>query len=84
MTGELLLVSVVVGLLGGWLVGIAMGKGRYGWFGDLNLGLSGGCLAVWMYQAVGLAAEAGVVGAMVAAVIGASGAILAQRKLVFR
>jgi len=81
MTGELLLVSVVVGLFGGWLVGILIGKGRYGLLGDLSLGLVGGCVAVWIYQAVGLAAQAGVIGAIVVALIGAIGVVLAQRKL---
>jgi uncharacterized membrane protein YeaQ/YmgE (transglycosylase-associated protein family) len=81
MTGELLLASVVVGLFGGWLAGIVIGKGRHGLLGDLSLGLVGGCIAVWIYQAVGLAAHAGMIGAMVAAVIGAIGVVLAQRKL---
>ena len=81
MTGELLLVSVVVGLFGGWLVGILIGKGRYGLLGDLSLGLVGGCVAVWIYQAVGPAAQAGVIGAIVVALIGAIGVVLAQRKL---
>lgn len=81
MTGELLLASVVVGLFGGWLIGIVMGKGRYGLLGDLSLGLIGGCITVWIYQAIGLAAQAGIIGAMVAALIGAVGVLLAQRKL---
>ena len=81
MTGELLLASVVVGLFGGWLAGIVIGKGRHGLLGDLSLGLVGGCIAVWIYQAVGLAAQAGVIGAIVVALIGAIGVVLAQRKL---
>jgi uncharacterized membrane protein YeaQ/YmgE (transglycosylase-associated protein family) len=81
MTGELLLASVAVGLLGGWLTGIVMGPGRYGLLGDLSLGLIGGCLAVWAYQAIGLAAHTGTVGGMVAAFLGAVGALLAQHTL---
>jgi uncharacterized membrane protein YeaQ/YmgE (transglycosylase-associated protein family) len=81
MTGELLLASVVVGLFSSWLVGIVMGKGSYGLLGDLSLGLIGGCVAVWIYQVVGLAAYAGMIGAMVAAFIGAVGILLAQRQL---
>jgi uncharacterized membrane protein YeaQ/YmgE (transglycosylase-associated protein family) len=81
MTGELLLASVVVGLFGGWLVGIVMAKGRYGLLGDLSLGLGGGCVAVWIYQAVGLVPHAGMIGAIVAAFIGAVGVVLAQRTL---
>jgi uncharacterized membrane protein YeaQ/YmgE (transglycosylase-associated protein family) len=81
MTGELLLVAVVVGLLGGWLVGIVKGKGVYGFLGDLSLGLVGGTIAVWIYQAVGLVKYAGVIGAMVAVFMGAASVALAQRSL---
>ena len=81
MTRELLLASMVVGLFGGWLVGMVLGKGRYGVLGDLSLGLTGGCLAVVIYQAVGLAAHAGTIGAMAAAFIGAASLLLAQHKL---
>jgi len=58
-----------------------MGKGRYGVLGDLSVGLMGACVAVWIYQAVGLAAHAGIIGAMLVAFIGAVGVSLAQNKL---
>jgi uncharacterized membrane protein YeaQ/YmgE (transglycosylase-associated protein family) len=83
MTGELLLVSVIVGLFGGWAFGLVMGKGRHGVIGDLCLGLIGGPLAVWTYQAVGLAAYVGTVGGMVAAFMGAIGVVFVQRRLRF-
>jgi uncharacterized membrane protein YeaQ/YmgE (transglycosylase-associated protein family) len=83
MTGELLLASVVIGLSSAWLAGVVMGTGQYGLLGDLSLGLIGGCVAVWIYQAVGLAAYAGNIGAIMAALIGAVGILLAQRKLRF-
>jgi uncharacterized membrane protein YeaQ/YmgE (transglycosylase-associated protein family) len=81
MTGELLLVSVIVGLFGGWVFGLVMGKGKHGVLGDLCLGLAGGPIAVWIYQAVGLAVYAGIVGGMVAAFMGAVGVVFAQRRL---
>jgi uncharacterized membrane protein YeaQ/YmgE (transglycosylase-associated protein family) len=80
MPAELLLAAVVVGLASGWLVGIVMGRGQYGLLGDLSLGLIGGCGAILIYQAVGLVAAAGIIGAIVAASIGAVGILLAQRK----
>jgi uncharacterized membrane protein YeaQ/YmgE (transglycosylase-associated protein family) len=83
MTGELLLASVVVGLFAGWLIGVLVGKGGYGWPGDLSLGLVGSTIAVWIYQAAGLVVYAGMIGAMVAAFGGAAGILLAQRKLWF-
>ena len=81
MTGELLLASFLVGLFTAWLLGLVMGKGHYGLLGDLCLGLFGGCVAVLIYEAVGIAAYAGIIGAMVAALIGAVGALVAQRNL---
>jgi uncharacterized membrane protein YeaQ/YmgE (transglycosylase-associated protein family) len=80
MTGELFLASVVVGLVAGWLLGVLVENGRYGLLGDLSLGLVGSTIAVWIYQAVGLVAYAGTIGAMVAAFVGTAGMLLAQRK----
>lgn len=81
MTSELLVMAVVVGLFGAWLVGIVKGKGVYGLPGDLSLGLLGGTIAIWIYQATGLVTYAGMIGAMAAAFIGATGVVLAQRGL---
>jgi uncharacterized membrane protein YeaQ/YmgE (transglycosylase-associated protein family) len=81
MTSELLLTAVVVGLFGAWLIGIVKGKGAYGLPGDLALGLVGGTIAIWIYQAIGLATYGGMIGAMATAFIGAAGVVLAQRGL---
>ena len=84
MTRELLLIAVVVGLFGAWVVGIVKGKGTYGLPGDLALGLLGGTIAIWIYQATGLATYGGMIGAMASAFIGAAGIVLAQRGLRYR
>jgi uncharacterized membrane protein YeaQ/YmgE (transglycosylase-associated protein family) len=84
MTSELLLTAVVVGLFGAWLVGIVKGKGAYGLPGDLALGLLGGTIAIWIYQATGVAPYGGMIGAMATAFIGAAGVVLAQRGLRYR
>jgi uncharacterized membrane protein YeaQ/YmgE (transglycosylase-associated protein family) len=76
-----LLASVVVGLGAGWAAGALVEKGGYGLLGDLSLGLVGSTIAVWIYQAVGLLACAGMSGALMAAFVGTAGALLAQRKL---
>lgn len=81
MTGELLLVAVVVGLLSGWLIGVVAGRGGHGWLGDLSLGLMGAILAVWSYQAMGLVAVAGTIGAIGAAGLGGIGLVLGERKV---
>ena len=81
MTGELLLAAVMVGLGSGWLTGLVVGRGAYGLLGDLSLGLMGSTVAVWSYQVLGLAADAGVIGAIVAAGLGGVALVLAERRL---
>jgi hypothetical protein len=82
MTGNLLLVAVVVGLGSGWLLGSLLGRGGYGLLGDLSLGLFGSTLAVWIVEAsVGLVGASGLVVAMVAALLGTAGVLVVQRKL---
>ena len=81
MTGELVLVSGVVGLFGGWVFGLVMGHGGFGVLGDLALGLVGGPPAVWIYQAVDLMEYAGIFGAIVVAFLGAVAVVFGQRRL---
>jgi uncharacterized membrane protein YeaQ/YmgE (transglycosylase-associated protein family) len=81
MTGELLLAAVIVGLASGWLTGLVAGHGAYGLLGALSLGLMGSTVAVWSYQVLGLAADAGVIGAIVAAGLGGVALVLAERRL---
>jgi uncharacterized membrane protein YeaQ/YmgE (transglycosylase-associated protein family) len=81
MTSEPLLVAIVVGLFGGWVVGIVKGKGAYGLPGDLALGLLGGTIAIWIYQATGVATYGGMIGALASAFVGAAGVVFAQRGL---
>src|SRR5256886_16461829 len=50
--------SVLVGLMSGWLAGIAMKDGGYGLLWDIIFGLSGSVVGSWIFQARG-ALEAG-------------------------
>src|SRR3989441_3526601 len=50
--------SVLVGLMSGWLAGIAMKGGGYGLLWDIIFGLSGSFVGSWIFQTLG-APEAG-------------------------
>jgi uncharacterized membrane protein YeaQ/YmgE (transglycosylase-associated protein family) len=65
-----LVMTIVVGLLAGWLAGkIQKGKGL-GVAGDLVIGILGSVLGTWLFGELGLTAY-GFVGNLVMAVVGA-------------
>jgi uncharacterized membrane protein YeaQ/YmgE (transglycosylase-associated protein family) len=72
--------SVLVGLMSGWLAGIAMKGGGYGRLGDIILGLSGSFVGSWIFQTLG-APDAGWDGTGIAAFVGAALMITLQRKI---
>src|SRR5438034_2470359 len=63
--------SVLVGLMSGWLAGIAMKSGGYGLLWDIVFGLSGSVVGSWIFQTLG-APEAGWGGTGIAAFVGRS------------
>ena len=72
--------SVLVGLMSGWLAGIAMKGGGYGLLWDIIFGLSGSFVGSWIFQTLG-APEAGWGGTGIAAFAGAVLMITLQRKI---
>src|SRR2546429_6589114 len=72
--------SVLVGLMSGWLAGIAMKGGGYGLLWDIIFGLSGSVVGSWIFQTLG-APEAGLGGTRMAAVVGAAPTITLPRKV---
>src|SRR5436190_7618048 len=72
--------SVLVGLMTGWLAGIAMKGGGYGLLWDIIFGLSGSFVGSWILQTLG-APEAGWGGTGIAAFVGAVLMITLQRKI---
>ena len=72
--------SVLVGLMSGWLAGIAMKGGGYGLLWDIIFGLSGSVVGSWIFQTLG-APEAGWGGTGIAAFVGAVLMITLQRKI---
>src|SRR5439155_20413908 len=70
--------SVLVGVISGWLAGIAMRGGGYGLHWDIIFGLSGSLVGSWIFQTL-RAPEAGWGGAGMASPVGGARLIGCQR-----
>src|SRR5579863_10567145 len=79
MSGESLLVILVVGLIAGWLAGqIVQGTG-FGIVGDLLIGIAGAFIGSWLLPQLGLRLGSGIVLAVINATIGALSLLLVIR-----
>jgi len=72
---------VLVGVLVGVLAGLVMKRGGYGLKKDVTLGLAGSIGLCWIFRAIGMFPDAGMVTMAFVAAVGAAGAIVAQRTL---
>src|ERR1043166_862618 len=71
LSGESLLIILVVGLIAGWLAGqIVQGTG-FGLLGDLLIGIVGALIGSWLLPQLGIHLGTGLVAAIVNATIGA-------------
>jgi len=71
MSGEGLLVILLIGAIAGWLAGqIVQGTG-YGLIGDIVIGVIGAFIASWLFPSLGIHLGVGIVGEIIAATIGA-------------
>jgi uncharacterized membrane protein YeaQ/YmgE (transglycosylase-associated protein family) len=71
MSGENLLVILVVGVIAGWLAGQIMRGTGFGLVGDLLIGIVGALIGSWLLPQLGIHLGAGIVAAIVNATIGA-------------
>jgi uncharacterized membrane protein YeaQ/YmgE (transglycosylase-associated protein family) len=71
ISGETLLVILVVGLIAGWLAGqIVQGTG-FGIVGDLVIGVLGAFFGSWLFPQLGIHFGAGLISAIINATLGA-------------
>src|ERR1043166_9926279 len=71
LSGESLLIILVVGLIAGWLAGqIVQGTG-FGIIGDLIIGIVGALIGTWLLPQFGIHLGAGIVAAVINATVGA-------------
>jgi uncharacterized membrane protein YeaQ/YmgE (transglycosylase-associated protein family) len=71
MSGESILVWLVVGAIAGWLAGMVVKGGGFGLIGDIIVGIIGGILAGWLLPQLGIVIGGGIVAAIINAFIGA-------------
>jgi len=71
LSGESILVILLVGLVAGWLAGkIVRGTG-FGLIGDIAIGIVGAFIASWLLPRLGISLGVGVVRAIINSTIGA-------------
>ena len=71
MSGESLLIILLVGVIAGWLAGQIMRGAGFGLVGDLIIGILGAFIGSWLLPQFGVRLGAGMVAAIANATIGA-------------
>jgi len=71
MSGESLIIVVLVGIIAGWLAGQIMRGAGFGLVGDLIIGILGAFVGSWLLPKLGIRLGAGMVAAIANATIGA-------------
>ncbi len=72
LSGQSLLIILLVGLVAGWLAGKLVLGGGLGLIGDTAIGIVGGLLGSWLLPRLGIHIGAGVVSNIIVAIIGAT------------
>ena len=71
MSGESLLVIIIVGLIAGWLASHLVRGTGFGLVADICIGIVGALIASWLFPRLGIHLGAGIVSRIIAATIGA-------------
>jgi uncharacterized membrane protein YeaQ/YmgE (transglycosylase-associated protein family) len=79
MSGESLLVILIVGVVAGWLAGQIVRGAGFGLIGDLVIGVIGAFIGSWLLPQLGIHLGAGIVRAIINATLGATLLLLVIR-----
>ena len=71
ISGEGLLIILLVGLVAGWLAGQLVAGGGFGLIGDIAIGIVGALIGSWMLPRLGIHIGSGLVSSVVVATVGA-------------
>jgi uncharacterized membrane protein YeaQ/YmgE (transglycosylase-associated protein family) len=71
MSGEAILIMLVVGAVAGWLAGLIVRGAGFGLIGDIIIGIVGAFIAGWLFPRLGIHLMSGIVGSILNATIGA-------------
>jgi uncharacterized membrane protein YeaQ/YmgE (transglycosylase-associated protein family) len=81
MTFQAMVITVVVGVVAGWLAQFVMKRGGYGLMGDVALGIGGSFVGGWLFHVLAIAPGSGWFAMVAVAFVGAVILISAQRLL---
>jgi uncharacterized membrane protein YeaQ/YmgE (transglycosylase-associated protein family) len=79
LSGQGLLVTLLVGIVAGWLAGKVVRGGGFGLIGDLVVGILGAFIAGWLFPKFGFHVGGGIGEEIVWAMLGAIVLLLAVR-----
>ena len=71
LSGESILIILLVGLIAGWLAGQIVAGGGFGLVGDIAIGIVGAFLGSWLLPQLGVRLGGGFVNMIIVATIGA-------------
>ncbi len=71
ISGEGLLIILLVGVIAGWLAGVLVRGGGFGLIGDAAVGIVGALIGSWLLPRTGVHVGSGIVSSIVVATIGA-------------
>jgi uncharacterized membrane protein YeaQ/YmgE (transglycosylase-associated protein family) len=71
VSGNNLIVFLVIGIIAGFLAGKIMKGSGFGILGDLIVGIIGAVLGGWLFGTLGVGVGGGIIGAIIVATIGA-------------
>jgi uncharacterized membrane protein YeaQ/YmgE (transglycosylase-associated protein family) len=71
ISGESLLVILLVGLVAGWLAGKIVDGSGFGLIGDIAIGIVGALIGSWLMPRLGIHIASGIVSMIIDATIGA-------------
>ena len=71
MSGESLLIILLVGLVAGWLAGLIVRGFGFGLIGNIGIGVIGALIGSWLLPKLGIRLGSGIAASIVAATLGA-------------
>ena len=79
LSGEGLIIILVVGVIAGWLAGKVVQGNGFGLVGDVAIGIVGALIGDWLLHRLGVHFGSGIIGLAINATIGAVVLLLALR-----
>jgi uncharacterized membrane protein YeaQ/YmgE (transglycosylase-associated protein family) len=71
LSGESLVVILLVGLVAGWLAGKIVAGGGFGLIGDIAIGIVGALVGSWLFPRLGIHIGSRIIDQIIAATVGA-------------